>query len=249
MREAQPVGRRPSADEVGVPGPAGPCALPAGLQALCRLLVWPLALAAALSGCGAGEPVQDGKPLSAWVRQAQQVRRGDAPGDGFPERQQAFAALVKIGPPAVPALAALLRESATWDVRWKAAEALGEIGPAARDAVPALADALRDGTQNWVVRVAALRALARVAGADAVAPVRAALRDRDPCVRLAAALELGGLGPPARSAAPALRRALTDEDEAVRDAAARALRRLGGGAGAPPPACRPPQGRPDACPA
>ncbi len=53
-------------------------------------------------------------------------------------------ALGRIGPAAVPALIAALKDKDR-QVRWYAASALGRIGPAAKEAVPALEAAARDG--------------------------------------------------------------------------------------------------------
>lgn len=58
----------------------------------------------------------------------------------------------------MPALTAAL--AADCRVRWAAADALGKIGPAAAEAVPALTAALTDA--DWDVRRAAADALGRI---------------------------------------------------------------------------------------
>jgi len=151
------------------------------------------------------------------------------------------------------------------DVRSGAAEALGEIGPAAKPAVPALIEALGDEDSRVPVFAAALvkigadavpalvvalkenkrqvrpwaaSILARI-GPDARAAIPAlveALRDGRKEVRWGAAHALGGIDPAARAATPALREALKDQDRDVRAAAASALGKVGPDAEAAVPA-------------
>ncbi|MFQ5795664.1 MAG: HEAT repeat domain-containing protein [Candidatus Bipolaricaulia bacterium] len=87
--------------------------------------------------------------------------------------------LVKIGPAAVPTLIKVLQDKDV-DVRQEAAEALGKIGPDARDAVPALVEALRD--EDWSVRQFSAWALRKI-GPDAVPALIEALEDEDERVR------------------------------------------------------------------
>lgn len=71
------------------------------------------------------------------------------------------------------------------DVRTSAVNALAEIGPAAKDAVPAVVRALKDSEPG--VRRAAVAALAKVgAGDDAAAALLDALKDKDGDVAVAA---------------------------------------------------------------
>ncbi|MEM3071821.1 MAG: HEAT repeat domain-containing protein, partial [Candidatus Anstonellales archaeon] len=68
-----------------------------------------------------------------------------------------------IGKPAVPALIDALKDE-NWDVRYRAAKALGEIAEKGGDcsaAVPALIDALKDN--DWSVRYRAAKALGKIA--------------------------------------------------------------------------------------
>jgi len=114
-------------------------------------------------------------------------------------------------------------------IRTKAARTLGEWGPAARSAVPALGKLLEDAAAE--VRAAALFALGRIgkdAGstADDVAKV---LDDRDAAVRTNAARALEMLGAGGRKPRSALLGALKDEDPRVRANAARSLGVLAAG--------------------
>ena len=117
-----------------------------------------------------------------------------------------------------------------------AAHALAEIGGAARKAVPALTEALRDPVS--FVRVWAAAALARIEpeNANAIPALVAGTRDQIYFVRSLAAWHLGRLGPThpgIKSAVPELRALLNDKDPSVRAEAIVALENLAG-KGAPP---------------
>jgi hypothetical protein len=90
-----------------------------------------------------------------------------------------------------------------------AGRAIGQIGPAGSEAIPELLAALRDGRDNdpWNWAAEGLAGL----DASAVSQLVAALRDSSSDVRTGAALALGGMGPHARSAAPAIATAATSE--------------------------------------
>ncbi len=135
--------------------------------------------------------------------------------------------------PAEPALSAEARElvdelqrAGSADQRWKAAEALGNLGRDARGAVPALAAALRD--RNDQVRWRAAEALGKL-GPDAAAAVPALVDalDRSDMLAQEAAKALGRMGGAARPAVPALAAALTRDDVYLKREAAKALVKLG----------------------
>jgi HEAT repeat protein len=165
-------------------------------------------------------------------------------------------ALSRLGPVAVLALAAAVREG-VGDVARMAAQILGDLGAAAQDAVPALVAAL--GADSWYVRNAAAEALARMGpaakgavpalvaalrdvkfgnrgpavhalgkiGSDAVSHLVAALRETDGGIRATAAEALGLIGPTARAAVPDLIEALGQMGYDVRSKVVAALERIG----------------------
>ena len=142
-----------------------------------------------------------------------------------PFRPQVISILSDIGPVAVPMLQEALKHKNRL-IRAGAAEALGEIGPTAKDAVPALEGALED--KDEYVRWAAARALAKLGLPGKALPVLiATLDDEWSFHRRDTAWILGEVGPPAKAAIPALTKALKDEDGGVRQTAARALGNIG----------------------
>jgi HEAT repeat protein len=112
---------------------------------------------AASAGTGGGEPLYDGKTVSAWQAQLS---------DKVPEyRIRAAYALASFGPAArsaIPALLAALRDE-TPAVRYAAAWALGEMGPAAESAIPALEEVLNNDMVGDV-RWSAKKALGKIRG-------------------------------------------------------------------------------------
>lgn len=110
--------------------------------------------------------------------------------------------------------------------RWYAAYALGEFGPRAAAAVPALRKVLENRGEHEYVRGGAARALGCIGpGAESAVPllIETLASEHHVAVRRNAAWALGRLGPAARSAVPALRKRLDDADAAVRVKAAVAL--------------------------
>jgi HEAT repeat protein len=93
----------------------------------------------------------------------------------------------------VPALTALLKDPDE-DVRKEAADALGECGKEARDAVKALAELLKDTDKE--VRCAAAEALGNIGpeARDAVPALKAARGDKSEDVQQAAAEALESIG-------------------------------------------------------
>jgi HEAT repeat protein len=183
------------------------------------------------------------------------VLRGFLREDDVPLRRAVVGELAQLGEPAVPTLIEALRDRDRL-VRARAAQALGAIGPGAKDAVPALCALARD--ESDPVGEEARAALARIRagvvpalqpflkdgdvrvrrvgvaalsrqGVEAVPALIEALGDGDWIVRRRAARALGGIGPRARSAVPALRLLLRDDDPRVRDDVEEALERIGAG--------------------
>ena len=72
-------------------------------------------------------------------------------------------ALLAMGEEIVPHMVALLKDE-TWEMRRGAAWILGMVGPEARDAVPALTEALKD--PNPVVRERAQESLKKIQGEE-----------------------------------------------------------------------------------
>jgi serine/threonine protein kinase/HEAT repeat protein len=131
-------------------------------------------------------------------------------------------------PPTVEKLLEALRDPAS---RWIAVVALGQIGPTAQAAVPALVEALED--PELAVRWDAAKALGKMgpAAARAVPALAAVLHEQDdPIVRQRAVVALGEIGPAARSAVPALIGALKDNFNHLDEQAGEALVRIGSAA-------------------
>ena len=110
--------------------------------------------------------------------------------------------------------------------RWYAAYALGQIGPAAADASPALVKVLENKGQYEYVRGMAAWALGRIGVADqpVIDMLGEGLRSEyHVSVRRNSARALGALGPAARPAVAELARLLDDPDATARVNAAGAL--------------------------
>ncbi len=120
----------------------------------------------------------------------------------------------------------LIRQLSSNDfhIRQHAAKQLGNLGLAARDAMPALAKALHDPMPE--VRTNAGKALGQI-GTPAVSELVKALKDRDADIRTRAARSVGQAGPDAKEAVPALIEALKDKHADVRVAAVDALGEMG----------------------
>lgn len=144
-------------------------------------------------------------------------------------RSAAAYGLAAAGTAAVEPVADLLGSSDA-ALRARAADVLGDLGPAAANAVPNLVKALED--PDAAVRRFAVEALGTTGQALDGAPhgIAALLSDPDLDVRRQAALALARLGPRAAADAetvPALMRALDDESHFVRGHAIDALKRIG----------------------
>lgn len=123
-------------------------------------------------------------------------------------RRNAVWGLGKLGPDAHPAVVSLVVVLKDTDPRTAtgAAQALGAVGRAAADAVPALAEAMR-GTNVVLCRMAA-KALSQI-GPPALPTLVTHLKHHDPFVRGEAAVALGWMGPTASPAVPHLLQLLT----------------------------------------
>jgi tetratricopeptide (TPR) repeat protein len=135
----------------------------------------------------------------------------DALGD--PEESVRRAALAAMGSikngPTIAAVAKLLRESSSWPLRVRAAEALGRLGAqdsSGRSAAPQVVETLSSAARTdayALVREAAVRALVPLDAAAAAALLReVAAKDAEPRVRETATALLRGLSPEARAPAP-----------------------------------------------
>ncbi len=104
---------------------------------------------------------------------------------------------------AVPALLAMLKAEPTRAGRFAVAGALGAFGPAAASAVPVLCETLRsdgsDEDRGW----AAVEAIGKIGGPDAVPALVEALQNKDEQVRSMAIRWLGKVGGADASAADA----------------------------------------------
>lgn len=143
--------------------------------------------------------------------------------------------------------------------RMSAAVALGDLGPRAKQAIPALAKVVQDSNEDHNVHSRAVQALASIGpeavpelikalqdgktivrrfaagalggkGPEAVPALVAALEDEDRNVRLISVQSLGKIGPQAKDAVEALRRAAQDEHYSIATSATRALWLIDGGA-------------------
>lgn len=139
-------------------------------------------------------------------------------------RGKASLAIVRLGEPAVPGLIEMLK-SEDPQHRVTAASTLFGMGPKARAAVPALAEALSNDPSSDM-RVSAAMALESI-GPDAAPAVPAlvrALKDRETVVRQRAAIALGSIGAGARDALPAL--ADASRHDAIRPSAEAAIQKI-----------------------
>ena len=140
--------------------------------------------------------------------------------------ESAFA-LHRITPVSEEAALAISRLLKADDYRFRGviARALGDIGPAAKPAIPNLIEALAD--ESGDLRIPAAGALWKLGETNlALASLLETLKNDSAYNRWRAAKELGEFGLPAKLAIPALTDALCDDEMEVRDAAGEALRRI-----------------------
>lgn len=144
------------------------------------------------------------------------------PGQVSPNLIQA--ALQKLGPAVIPEVAKMLQDPKP-NVRAQGAALLGRYGAAAKDAVPALTEALKDDQD--LVAIHAARALWEIDQSLAGIPTLIKiLGSASGNMRALAATTLGGIGPKAREAVPALVEAAKGDDPRMRQAARSALEKV-----------------------
>jgi HEAT repeat protein len=148
-------------------------------------------------------------------------------GLGWYDIKEIVEVLVKIGEPALPALVQVLEDRAAADRHVAVLQVLRGFGPSARQAIPALVQALRhDQEAASKQAVEALGALGG-AGADAVPLLVKLLAEKDNELRRHAVDALGLLGPVAKAALPELLGLFKDDSAQLRVAAARAAGSVG----------------------
>ena len=143
--------------------------------------------------------------------------------------EHAAMALASIDPGDKAALPIVMRTLNDWDEMYDATVTLGKMGSYARPAVPAIEHLL--ATKDVYERQAAVTALARIEGGDAVPTLaRTISGDADESVRPDAVIALGGLGSTNRDAISALVAASSNDSDNVKEAASDQLGKLGAAA-------------------
>lgn len=143
----------------------------------------------------------------------------------------AIETLGNMGLAAVPYLTELLKNDDS-KIRAAAARSLGEIGPDAKTAIPALFEAIKDNPTKPVhdcgIEIDAAKALGnlKLETKAAISIFTELQKDTHFWVRSEATFALGRMGAEAKPAAPALTKLLQDENVHVRCAAASALSRI-----------------------
>ena len=129
----------------------------------------------------------------------------------------------RAGTSAVPCLVKGLEDTRT---RWNAAYCLGRLGARAKETVPDLVKAMKDGGSEFQVQaLLCMRAIGP--GAEAVpALVELIEKTSEVEVRYQATAAIGDVGKEAAVAVPQLKRLLADNDPEVRQAAAEALSKI-----------------------
>lgn len=188
--------------------------------------------AQALGECGPGGREATGPLIAAlddedfWVGEAAADALRKITGTPEPQRERRNRSREPSGVP--PAVQNLLQAMQDPKSRWMAVVALGEMGSAARDAIPALVDALED--DDVAVRWDAAKALGKMgpAAASAVPALAAVIHEQsDAIVRQYAVAALGKIGPPAKAAVPALIGALKERASHLDEQAGDALVSIG----------------------
>ena len=118
--------------------------------------------------------------------------------------------------PSVKELIEIVKSSAPDKKRMQAVMALKELGPKAKDAVPALADVLRK--ERSMVSYYALSALSKI-GTDAVKDLIDVMNDENAKSRLSAVQALAEMDPLPEAAMKALQEAKTSKDKELSSSA------------------------------
>jgi HEAT repeat protein/tRNA A-37 threonylcarbamoyl transferase component Bud32 len=188
--------------------------------------------AQALGECGPAVREATGPLIAAledpdfWVGEAAADALRKITGTREPQRERRNQSREPSG--VTPAVQNLLQAMQDPKSRWMAVVALGEMGSAAREAIPALVDALED--EDVAVRWDAAKALGKMgpAAAGAVPALAAVIHQQnDAIVRQYAVAALGKIGPPAKAAVPALIGALKERASHLDEQAGDALVSIG----------------------
>jgi HEAT repeat protein len=222
LKDAGPAVRAAAADALGR---VGPDAQPAAPELMPLLKDADKSVRqAAIFALGRVDPEEKAEPAAALVN----VLKSDP---DLELRREALVALGFLGERSQLVLAALVGVLAdkNTELRALAAVTLGRFGSAVRSVEAGLLKALKSDPEKQV-RLNVVRALCSSYGAEAAAliPVLTERLKDDPAfeVRVAAAEELGALGPSGKPALPALRNAQRDPQIKVRDAAAAAIKSI-----------------------
>jgi HEAT repeat protein len=139
-------------------------------------------------------------------------------------RQNAANLLAEIGPAGASSVPALIESLKDYKTSYRSVLALGNMGAAAKEAVPAMLHAVLriDDVDD------AAKSIANI-GSSAVPALIDGLKDSNSRSRWIAATALGYLGGSAQEAVPALNAVLSDKDSSLKKAATEALARVKSG--------------------
>lgn len=153
-----------------------------------------LMLVMVAAGCRRDEPMIEGKPLSFWKKEAQQVSLFSFWNSEKDERRRlAFTRLSQHGGPAVSVLVELMRDEDI-PVSGDAFNALANLGPRAASAVPALIEMTRSPTRSHRLRAAWVLGTIGPAAEPAVPALTRLLEDPEEQVQTTAARALAVIG-------------------------------------------------------
>ncbi len=113
-------------------------------------------------------------------------------------------------------------------MRFAAINAVGKIGPEAREGIPALIEMIRQTRNSDKKMIVACNKALLAMGKEIVPHMISLLKDDDWEMRRGAAWTLGMLGPDAKDAIPVLTKALNEPNPNVRAMAAESLKKIKG---------------------